>query len=99
MVERLTNDEKLAALKPLKGWKATESRDAISRSFEFKNFNAAFAFMTQCALRAEKQGHHPEWFNVFNHLDVTLTTHEAKGITPRDIDMATFMNEKFKQFQ
>lgn len=99
MVEKLTKNEKLNALKSLEGWKSEEIRDAISKSFKFKSFNAAFAFMTQCALRAEKQDHHPEWFNAYNVLDVTLITHEAEGITPRDVDMATFMNEKFKQFQ
>ncbi|MFM8819536.1 MAG: 4a-hydroxytetrahydrobiopterin dehydratase [Phenylobacterium sp.] len=67
-------------------------RDAIRRTFEFADFNAAFAFMTRVALRAERVDHHPEWFNVWNRVDVTLTTHDAGGVTNLDADMAAFMD-------
>jgi len=67
-------------------------RDAIARKFEFKDFNAAFAFMTRSALLADKMDHHPEWFNVYNKVEVTLATHDAGGVTQNDIDMAAAMN-------
>ena len=67
-------------------------RDAIARKFEFANFNEAFGFMTRVALLAEKMDHHPEWFNVYNKVEVTLSTHDAGGVTQNDIDMATAMD-------
>ena len=70
-------------------WKREDKRDAITREFVFKDFNAAFAFMTQVALAAEKRDHHPEWSNVYNWVEITLTTHDAGGLSQRDIDMAT----------
>jgi len=80
------------ALAGLPGWQAVAGRDAIARKFRFKDFNAAFAFMTRAALLAEKMDHHPEWFNVYNRVEVTLSTHDAGGITQNDIDMARAMN-------
>jgi len=80
------------ALAGLPGWRAVAGRDAIAREFRFKDFNAAFAFMTRAALLAEKMDHHPEWFNVYNKVDVTLSTHDAGGVTQKDIDMAKAMN-------
>ena len=77
------------ALKDLPGWQA--KGEAITRKFEFKDFNAAFAFMTRVALLAEKMDHHPEWSNVYNKLDVTLTTHDAGGVTENDVKMAKAM--------
>lgn len=81
------------ALKNLPGWSAVSGRDAIQKSFKFADFKAAFAFMTQAALKAEQMDHHPEWFNVYNRVDVTLATHDADGVTQLDIDLATFMDQ------
>ena len=85
---KLTTEERAALLPSLSGWSYDESRDAITRSFRFKDFNEAFAFMTRVALLAEKADHHPEWSNVWNRVDVLLTTHDAKGLSQRDIDLA-----------
>jgi 4a-hydroxytetrahydrobiopterin dehydratase len=87
-------DPKLRAnmLKELPGWHDVKGRDAIARSFQFKDFNAAFGFMTRAALLAEKLDHHPEWFNVYNRIDVTLSTHDAGGVTEKDIEMAKAMD-------
>jgi 4a-hydroxytetrahydrobiopterin dehydratase len=81
------------ALAGLDGWRAAEGRDALVKSFRFKDFNAAFGFMTRVALLAEKMDHHPEWSNVYNRVDVLLATHEAGGVTERDVKMARFMDE------
>ena len=91
MVAQLTNDERKKALKKLAGWEYDPERDAISRSFKFGDFTEAFAFMTRVALHAEKADHHPEWFNVYIKVDVTLTTHDAGddgGLSQRDLDLA-----------
>ena len=82
-----------AALKMLAGWKTVDGRDAIAKTFAFKDFNRAFAFMTRTALLAEKMDHHPEWFNVYNKVEVTLSTHDAGGVTQNDVDMAAAMND------
>jgi 4a-hydroxytetrahydrobiopterin dehydratase len=83
-----------AALAQLPGWSAVEGgRDAIRRTFRFKDFNAAFGFMARVALMAEKLDHHPEWFNVYNRVEVTLATHDADGVTELDVRLAGFMNE------
>ena len=85
------------ALKSLPQWKAAEGgRDAIVRTFAFKDFNAAFGFMSRVALLAEKMDHHPEWSNVYNRVEVLLTTHDADGVTVRDVAMARFMDEAFR---
>ena len=81
------------ALKQLPGWKPVAGRDAIQRSFTFKDFNAAFGFMTRAALKADQLDHHPEWFNVYNRVDVTLATHDADGVTELDVTLAKFMDE------
>ena len=81
-----------AALKDLPGWAAAEGRDAIQRTYRFKDFNAAFGFMSRAALMAEKLDHHPEWFNVYNRVEVTLATHDADGVTALDVQLATFMD-------
>ena len=78
-------------LVPPPGWQRTAGRDAIARKFEFKDFNSAFAFMTRVALLAEKMDHHPEWSNVYNRIEVVLTTHDAGGVTAKDIAMAKAM--------
>jgi 4a-hydroxytetrahydrobiopterin dehydratase len=81
------------ALTQLDGWAAVDGREAIAKSFKFDDFNAAFAFMTSVALLAEKLDHHPEWFNVYNRVDVTLATHDAGGVTELDLRMARFMDK------
>ena len=80
------------ALKSLPTWTAVEGRDAISRRFTFRDFNAAFGFMTRAALYAEKLDHHPEWSNVYNRVDVVLTTHDAGGVTAMDVRLAQLMD-------
>ena len=92
MVEKLSVDGRSQALASLDGWQDVGDRDAISKSFAFKDFNAAFGFMTRVALKAEQMNHHPEWCNVYNRVDVTLATHDAGGVTQFDIDLAGFMN-------
>jgi len=87
-----------AALSRLEGWRADdEGRDAIEKEFRFKDFNAAFGFMTRVALYAERNDHHPEWFNVYNRVDVTLTTHDAGGVSDKDVALAHFMDETFRE--
>ncbi len=81
-----------AALKQLAAWKDVDGRDAITRTFTFKDFNAAFGFMSRVALMAEKMDHHPEWFNVYNRVEVTLTTHDCEGLSERDVKLAQFMD-------
>jgi 4a-hydroxytetrahydrobiopterin dehydratase len=92
-MKKLDPAARAAALKGLPNWMDISGRDAIARKFEFKDFNAAFAFMTRVALLAEKMDHHPEWFNVYNKVDVTLSTHDAGGVTDKDIAMAKAMEE------
>ena len=74
------------------GWKKAEGRSALQKSFKFSNFNEAFGFMTRVALTAEKMDHHPEWFNVYNRVDVVLSTHDAGGVTELDFKLAKFMD-------
>ena len=81
-----------AALTQLTGWSPAEGRDAISKTFRFKDFNAAFGWMTRVALAAEKLDHHPEWFNVYNRVEVVLATHDAGGVTELDVKLAAFMD-------
>lgn len=81
-----------AALAQLSGWRAIEGRDAIAKEFRFKDFNAAFGFMSRVALHAEKHDHHPEWVNVYNRVEVTLATHDAGGVTENDVALARFMD-------
>ena len=85
-----------AALAQLSGWRAAEGRDAIAKEFRFPDFNAAFAFMTRVALYAEKHDHHPEWFNIYNRVEVTLATHDAGGVTEKDLALARFMDAAAK---
>ena len=88
MVRKLTDEVREAALAELPGWTWDKERDAVVRDFRFADFNEAFGFMTRVALAAEKADHHPEWFNVWNRVDILLTTHDAGGVTRRDIDLA-----------
>jgi 4a-hydroxytetrahydrobiopterin dehydratase len=81
------------ALATLAGWSEVEGRDAIRKTFRFKDFSAAWGFMARAALIAEKMDHHPEWLNIYNRIEVTLSTHSAGGVTELDIDLARRMNE------
>lgn len=89
MVEQLNDAERADALDELPDWDYDEGRDAIARSFTFDDFGEAFAFMTQVALLAEKLDHHPEWSNVYNRVHIVLTTHDAGGLSERDVELAT----------
>jgi 4a-hydroxytetrahydrobiopterin dehydratase len=89
---KLQIEELKTALKRLPDWKLAEKREAITRKFQFVDFDAAFAFMTRAALKAAEMDHHPEWFNVYNKVEVTLATHDAGGVTAKDIELATAMD-------
>jgi 4a-hydroxytetrahydrobiopterin dehydratase len=89
---KLESGERRKAMAELEGWTEVAGRDAITRSFEFSGFNEAFGFMSRVALYAEKINHHPEWFNVYRKVEVTLSTHDAGGLTELDVKMARFMN-------
>jgi|SRR4051794_38766127 4a-hydroxytetrahydrobiopterin dehydratase len=91
-MQKLGSNARTAALKELPEWSEVEGRDAITRKFQFRDFNQAFAFMTRAALLAEKLDHHPEWFNVYNRVEVTLSTHDSGGLTEKDIAMAKAMD-------
>ncbi len=92
MAAKLSADARKAALGKLKGWSDVNDRDAISKKFEFRDFNQAFGFMTRVALVAEKMDHHPEWFNVYKKVEVTLSTHDAGGVTELDVKLAEAMD-------
>lgn len=92
MAQKLDAQARETALKGLSGWSYDAQRDAISRDFTFKDFSAAFGFMSRVALAAEKMDHHPEWSNVYNKVSVTLSTHDAGGLTERDITLAKTMD-------
>jgi 4a-hydroxytetrahydrobiopterin dehydratase len=92
MADKLAGDARKAALAQLAGWSEVTGRDAISKTFTFKDFNAAFGFMTRAALVAEKLDHHPEWFNVYKTVTVTLSTHDAGGLTGLDVKLAQAMD-------
>ena len=92
MPQKLTADARKTALAKLSGWSEVKDRDAITRKFVFKDFSEAFGFMARAALVAEKLDHHPEWFNVYKTVEVTLSTHDAGGLTELDIKLAEAMN-------
>ncbi|PTW48431.1 4a-hydroxytetrahydrobiopterin dehydratase [Rhodovulum kholense] len=94
MTGKLTEDERKLELSPLfaQGWAAVEGRDAIAKTYEFGDFVSAFGFMTRAALWAEKMNHHPEWTNVYKTVEVTLSTHDADGLTMKDVDLARKMD-------
>lgn len=92
MPARLTDQDRASALATLEGWALLEDRDAISKTFTFADFNAAFGFMTRVAMVAEKMDHHPEWKNVYRRVHVVLTTHDAKGLTALDVALAQAMD-------
>ncbi|MEA2940941.1 MAG: 4a-hydroxytetrahydrobiopterin dehydratase [Bradyrhizobium sp.] len=98
MVAKLSAEARKSALEGLSGWSEAAGREAIQRTFTFKDFNEAFGFMTRAALVAEKSDHHPEWRNVYKTVEVVLATHDAGGVTARDIELAQAMNAIAKQF-
>jgi 4a-hydroxytetrahydrobiopterin dehydratase len=98
MAERLSAEARTQALNDLPGWADTPGREAIARTFVFRDFNEAFGFMSRAALVAEKSDHHPEWRNVYKTVEVVLATHDAGGVTALDIDLATAMNAIARQF-
>jgi 4a-hydroxytetrahydrobiopterin dehydratase len=93
MPQKLTSEARKAALAKLSAWTEVKGRDAITRKFVFKDFNEAFGFMTRAALVAEKMDHHPEWFNVYKTVEVTLSTHDAGGVTELDVKLAETMDK------
>ena len=93
MAQKLTGQARADALRTLSGWSEVAGRDAISKKFVFQDFNGAFGFMTRAALVAEKMDHHPEWFNVYKTVDVTLSTHDAGGVTELDLKLAAAMDK------
>lgn len=92
-IPKLTDDERIEAMSELPGWILRQDKGAISREFAFRDFSQAFAFMTRVALLAEKHDHHPEWSNVYNRVHIVLTTHDAGGLSRRDIGMAHAIDE------
>ncbi len=92
MVDRLGAAERRRAMARLKGWNKVRGRDAIHKAYRFKDFNEAFGFMGRVALTAEKMDHHPEWLNVYNRVEITLTTHDAGGVSERDVALARFID-------
>jgi 4a-hydroxytetrahydrobiopterin dehydratase len=93
MTERLQGAPRIKAVQELDGWSDVAGRDAITKTFRFKNFRKAFGFMAEVALVAEKMDHHPEWSNVYGKVEVTLTTHSAQGLTALDVTLARKMDE------
>lgn len=92
MAERLSADARKQALGGIPGWTEVQGREAIGKTFVFKDFNEAFGFMTRAALVAEKMDHHPEWRNVYKTVEVALSTHDAGGVTKLDVELAAAMN-------
>jgi 4a-hydroxytetrahydrobiopterin dehydratase len=93
MAQKLSGEARKTALAGLKGWSEVKGRDAITKTFSFADFKEAFGFMTRAALVAEKLDHHPEWFNVYKTVEVTLSTHDAGGLTESDITLAQAMDK------
>ena len=92
MVERLHGDARKEALAGLTDWSEVKGRDAIARSLKFKSFNEAWGFMSRIALQAERMDHHPEWFNVYSTVDITLSTHDCDGLSVKDVELAKFID-------
>lgn len=92
MADKLTDDALQSALAGLDGWALDDAGNGIEKKYQFQDFNAAFGFMSRSALKAEQMNHHPEWFNVWNRVEVRLSTHDAGGVTSLDIELAGFMD-------
>jgi 4a-hydroxytetrahydrobiopterin dehydratase len=95
MADKRPSAELNGAIAQLDGWAMVDDRDAIEKTFKFADFTAAFAFMTRAAAKADAMDHHPEWFNVYATVQVTLATHDAGGVTALDIELAQFMDAAF----
>lgn len=93
MAQKLTGEARKSAVAALRGWSEVTGRDAITKKFVFKDFSQAFGFMARVALTAEKMDHHPEWFNVYKTVEVTLSTHDAGGLTELDVKLAEAMDK------
>jgi 4a-hydroxytetrahydrobiopterin dehydratase len=91
MAVKLSGEARAKVLAELEGWREVEGRDAIAKSFRFADFNQAFGFMSRVALAAEKMDHHPEWSNVYNKVEIVLSSHDAGGLTERDVKLARFI--------
>jgi len=96
MTDKLTGKARSRALKPLKHWSKVRGRDAIKRSLKFADFGEAFAFMTRVALKADQMDHHPEWSNVYSSVEVVLSTHDAGGVSDKDVALAKFIDSVVK---
>ena len=92
MVHKLDGAARRAALAELASWRPVDDRDAISRALRFKDFNEAWGFMARVALMAERMDHHPEWVNVYNRVEITLSTHDCDGLSERDVKLARFID-------
>ena len=92
MTKKLNVEDRSSAIAKLKMWQDDEEKNAISKSFKFKDFNEAFAFMTRIAMESEKTNHHPEWSNIYNTVDITLTSHDVGGVSERDLAMARYID-------
>jgi 4a-hydroxytetrahydrobiopterin dehydratase len=92
MAQKLDPEARKTIAARLPGWRLVDGRDALHKTFTFKDFSAAFGFMTRAALAAERMNHHPEWLNVWNRVEVTLSTHDAGGLTERDLKLAEIMD-------
>lgn len=92
-MDKLTSAEREAFFSSFPAWNEVDGRDAAFARFEFEDFNEAFGFMTRIALKADQMNHHPEWFNVYNRVEITLTTHDAGGMSTRDVALARFIQE------
>jgi 4a-hydroxytetrahydrobiopterin dehydratase len=95
MIEKLSDKERVELLRDHPAWTMVAKRDAIERHLVFADFETAFAFMCKVAAAAERMDHHPEWFNVYNKLDITLTTHQVNGLSRRDSEMAQFIDQLY----
>lgn len=98
MTSLITLAQRSQLAQELPDWRMVEGRDAIHRQFVFNDFSEAFAFMTRIALHAEKNNHHPEWSNVWNRVDITLSTHDVGGLSERDLELARYINIVFERF-
>jgi len=93
MVAKLSEEERAQFHKEAPGWKPVDGRDAVNKTFKFADFNEAWGFMSRIAIEADKSDHHPEWFNVYNRVEITLTTHDAGGLSARDVKLAAFIDK------